>query len=393
MKQVISYCLLFVFGNLNLYLSLIFAQSLPQVTPTVTMITPTPTVKATPVSTPRVPTVVTDGASLYDDGTVILESTVNSHGFLTTIWVEYGTTSGYYINKSSTETVSGTSDTRVSINIGKILENVIYYYRITTQNSEGTSYGDERYFGLVSETPPSLSPTQSFTLSPTLTSTTPVPTPRVPTVVTGDASYDDETVVLGGTVNAYGLLTTAWFEYGTTTGYYTNKSSTEAVSGTSDTHVSISIGKILGEVIYYYRIAAQNSAGISYGDERYFSLVSETPLPSSPTPSLALSLTPTSECKAKKIKVSSGVLRLMRGQSATVVISLEGEDCVPAGQTVIATTNKVGSKRISISSSTMVADENGNATFTITAKNKIGNAIVRVKMDNLKKTIIVKIRK
>ena len=48
-----------------MYLSLIFAQSLPQVTPTVTMITPTPTVKATPVSTPRVPTVVTDGASLY----------------------------------------------------------------------------------------------------------------------------------------------------------------------------------------------------------------------------------------------------------------------------------------------------------------------------------------
>lgn len=98
MKRIISYCLLFIFGDLNLYLSLIFAQSLPQVTPTVTMITPTPITKATPVSTPRVPTIVTDGASLSDDGTVILEGTVNPHGFLTTIWVEYGTTSGYYIN-------------------------------------------------------------------------------------------------------------------------------------------------------------------------------------------------------------------------------------------------------------------------------------------------------
>ena len=267
MKQVISYSLLFIFGNLNLYLSLIFAQSLPQVTPTVTMITPTPTVKATPVSTPR-----------------------------------------------------------------------------------------------------------------------------IPTVVTGDASYDDETVVLGGTVNAHGLLTTAWFEYGTTTGYYSNKSSTEAVFGMSDTHVSISIGKILGEVIYYYRIAAQNSAGISYGDERYFSLVSETPLPSSPTPSLTLSPTPTYECKAKKIKVSSGVLGLKRGQSATVVISLEGEDCVPAGNTLTATISKIGGKRISVTPASQAADENGQALFTITAV-KIGTAKVIFKAGGLKKSLIMKVRR
>ena len=265
MKQVISYCLLFIFGNLNLYLSLIFAQSLPQVTPTVMMITPIPTVKVTPV-----------------------------------------------------------------------------------------------------------------------------PTPRALTVVTGDASYDDETVVLGGTVNAHGLLTTAWFEYGTTTGYYSNKSSTEAVFGMSDTHVSISIGKILGEFVYYYRIAAQNSAGTSYGDERYFSLVSETPLPSSPTPSLTLSPTPTSECKAKKIKVSSGVLRLKRGQSATVVISLKGEDCVPAGNTVTATIGKIGSKRISVTPANQATDENGQAVFTITAV-KIGTAKVIFKADSTKKSVIVRV--
>jgi len=393
MKQIISYCLLFIFGSLNFYLCLILAESLPQVSPSVTMTTPTPIVKATPSLTTQSPTVITDGASLHDDGTVTLESTVNSHGFLTSMWIEYGTTSGYYINKSSTETVSGTSDTRVSINIGKILENVIYYYRITAQNEVGTSYGDERYFGLVSETPPSISPTQSVTLFSTLTAITPIPTQQVPTVLTGDASYADEIVVLTGTVNAHGLLTTVWFEYGTTTNYYSNKSSTEAVSGMSDTHVSISIGKILGDIVYYYRIAAQNSAGTSYGDERYFSMVSETPLPSSPTTSLSLSPTPTSECKAKKIKVSPGILRLVRGQSATVVISLEGEDCIPVGQAVVASTNKLGSRRISISSSTVVTDENGDATFTITARKKFGNAIVRVKVDNLKKTIIVRIKR
>ncbi len=269
MKPLISYCLLFIFGNLSLYLSLMSAQSLPQISPSVTMTTQPPMVKASPVSTPQ-----------------------------------------------------------------------------------------------------------------------------APAAVTGDASYDDKTVVLAGTVNAHGLLTTAWFEYGTATGYYGSKSSTKDVSGMNDTPVSISVGEILGDVVYYYRIAAQNSVGTSYGDERYFSAVSETPLPSSLTPIPALSPTPTPECKAKWIKVSSpGVLRLKREQSAIMIISLKGEDCVPSSQMVIVTTNRAGSKRILFSSSTVVTDEDGNATFTITAKNKIGNAIVRVKVDSLKKTIIVKIRK
>jgi len=52
--------------------------------------------------------------------------------------------------------------------------------------------------------------------------TTPIPTPQAPTVVTGEANYNysNSSVTLTGTVNAHGLPTTAWFEYGTASTVY-----------------------------------------------------------------------------------------------------------------------------------------------------------------------------
>jgi hypothetical protein len=62
------------------------------------------------------------------------------------------------------------------------------------------------------------------------------------------------------------------------------------------------------------------------------------------------------------------------------------------GKTVTATIGKFGSRRILISSTSEVIEENGEAKFTITAKNRIGKAKVTFKADKLKKSIIVKVR-
>ncbi len=111
-----------------------------------------------------------------------------------------------------------------------------------------------------------------------------------PTVTTGSVSNTTaSSAILSGTVNANGLSTTAWFNYGITSGIYTGTSTTQSVSGSSDTTVSIGISGLSSNRTYYYRIAASNSAGISYGSEASFATktASATPTPTtSPAPTL-----------------------------------------------------------------------------------------------------------
>jgi hypothetical protein len=71
-------------------------------------------------------------------------------------------------------------------------------------------------------------------------------------------------------VNANGLSTTAWFEYGAISGSYGSKSNMKAVTGSTDATVSASISGLTAGTTYYYRIAAKNSVGTSYGTEMEF---------------------------------------------------------------------------------------------------------------------------
>lgn len=96
------------------------------------------------------------------------------------------------------------------------------------------------------------------------------PAPQSPNVVTGEATTDVEAARLTGTVNPRGLPTTAWFEYGILCGTYGSTSSTQSVSGSADTEVNIDIKKLSRGIIYYYRIVAQNSEGITHGNEKSF---------------------------------------------------------------------------------------------------------------------------
>ncbi|QII12859.1 exported protein [Candidatus Kuenenia stuttgartiensis] len=104
------------------------------------------------------------------------------------------------------------------------------------------------------------------------------PAGTTPTVTTGSATdVTTNSATLNGTVNAGGLSTTAWFEYGETSGSYGSKSSTQSASGSKDTTVSIGISGLSAGKTYYYRIAAQNSAGTTYGSEISFTTSSGTP--------------------------------------------------------------------------------------------------------------------
>ena len=92
------------------------------------------------------------------------------------------------------------------------------------------------------------------------------------------------------------------------------------------------------------------------------------------------------ECdKVEDLSVSPNTLKLKKKESENVTVTATGENnCLVEGATVTATVNKSGSKRISVSPTSSVTDENGEATFTITAKNMAGSAKVIFKAGDIK---------
>src|SRR3989339_1569450 len=93
-----------------------------------------------------------------------------------------------------------------------------------------------------------------------------------PTVITGPAtSITTDFATLTGTVNAEGLSTTAWFQYGTSSESYSHTSSIVNIDSSSvDTPIDNHISGLLAGTSYYYRLAARNSAGAAYGAEMSF---------------------------------------------------------------------------------------------------------------------------
>lgn len=227
-----------------------------------------------------------------------------------------------------------------------------------------------------------LVPISSPTPSPSISST-PVVTPC------GDISTDEATDVTSNsaTLNAtvcVGITAgQIYFEYGTTSGTYT--SSIDARRDDLSNSVYARISGLSPATIYYYRIVVvqkgtpPNSEKFTYGEEKFFTTLSDT-------------ITPTPECEAKKMLVSPRNLRLKRGQSSEVTVTLDGDNCVPTGKTIKATIGKFGSTLISISSKSGITDENGKATFTITAKENIGSTKVKFKVGSQKRAIIVRVR-
>ena len=437
--------------------------------------TDTITVTYSTGTTVSVPTVSTGSVSSVTTSSATLSGTVNANGASTTAWFNYGTTSGSYSGTSTTQSVTGSSNTTVSIGISGLSSNTTYYYRIAASNSGGTSYGSELSFttSTVTATPtptPStgdssaptdgsitinsgasytnstgvtltlsakdntgvtgyyLSPNSSTpsssasgwtsvssstsysgsvsytlsgsdgsktvyvwfkdssgnvsnaasdditldTTSPTINITSPTSdatytatsstislggsasdstsgikevtwtnssggsgtasgttswtissislsngdntitvtakdnagntatdiitvtykssSTNVPKVSTGSATnVTESSVTLSGTVNANGLTTTAWFNYGTNSGSYTNTTSTQTISGSSDTAISININGLSAGTKYYYKLSAQNSAGTSTGSESSFTTKSLTTTPTpgvTPLPTL-----------------------------------------------------------------------------------------------------------
>ena len=75
---------------------------------------------------------------------------------------------------------------------------------------------------------------------------------------------------VNGTVNPQGKTATAWFQYGLTTAYGSQSTAQSIPAGTSSTPVTSTIGNLLPNTTYHYRLVSKNEDGTSYGQDFSF---------------------------------------------------------------------------------------------------------------------------
>ncbi|MFI5303586.1 MAG: beta strand repeat-containing protein [Nitrospiria bacterium] len=200
---------------------------------------------------PPPPAVTTLAATGIGMNSATLNGTINPFGGIGTAWFEYGTSPSMGLSTPTASVPANNLNNPVSIALGGLLPNTIYYYRIDGQNSGGTSFGSQLTF-----------------------TTLALP----PVVVTGNPATNitQTSASLNGTANPNGVNGIAWFDYGLTTSYNLS-SQTQAISGSVANSVVISIFGLSPNTTYHYRIGATNNGGTTFGTDSTFTTLPNPP--------------------------------------------------------------------------------------------------------------------
>ena len=191
------------------------------------------------------PSAQTNSATGISQSSAVLNGSVNPNGASTSYWFEYGTSQSLGNTSMSQSAGSGNSSGNVSATISGLNSNTTYYFRVDAQNSYGTTNGS----------------ILSFT-----TSNGGGGGGSAPTVQTGGVSnLSTNSVTVSGTVDPNSLATTYWFEYGTSQSLGSATAFQSAGSGSDSNIYTAGLSSLMNNTTYYYRIAAQNSVGTSYG--------------------------------------------------------------------------------------------------------------------------------
>ena len=146
------------------------------------------------------PIVTTLAATATSANGATVNGLVTSNGATTTVTFEYGTTAGYGISVTATQSPlpGSASGVAVSAPIINLVCNTLFHYRVVGSNASGTTSGSDLTFttGACSTSPPAV--TTNLASSTTAFSTT-----------------------LNATASANGLSTNVAFDYGLTTAYGT----------------------------------------------------------------------------------------------------------------------------------------------------------------------------
>ncbi len=187
-------------------------------------------------------------------------ATLNGHidplggGEITNCHFEYGTSTSYGNSAPCAEGNSFSAPADVHADVSGLTTNVTYHFRLVASNAKGTSLGPDRTF----------SPSYVFGLS-----TEPV------TNVTGTGA------TLNGSLDPKGEDTHYYFQYGTTLTYGKTTATppgVDAGSTSGETQLHIDLADLDPFTTYHYRIAANNGAGTSFGNDLTFKTLTSVPL-------------------------------------------------------------------------------------------------------------------
>jgi hypothetical protein len=205
--------------------------------------------QAAPTPTPT-PAVTTNQATNVASFSAALNGSVNPRGSTTTVYFQYGLTTGYG-SATPVQTQNGNTVRAITANISGLAASTTYHFRIVAHNGGGTAFGSDRTFT-------------------TLTAT------GAPFVTTNPATLiGSVSATLNGLVYPHGLTTIVYFQYGTTTSYGSTTPS-QPKSGNTYQNISANISGLTANTTYHFRIVATNSAGTRYGSDRTFTTLSAT---------------------------------------------------------------------------------------------------------------------
>jgi hypothetical protein len=204
----------------------------------------------TTVTSTGLPVAATTPATSVASFSATLNGSVYPHGSTTTMYFQYGTTTGYGLTTPA-DTKTGNRYQDVTANINGLTASTTYHYRIVATNSFGTRYGGDRTF---------------ITLPPT----------GRPVVTTDPASLIASfSARVNGSLDPHGLTTTVYFQYGTTTGYGLT-TAPHSHTGNTFQNITANVNGLAASTTYHFRTVATNSAGTTYGADRTFRTLNPT---------------------------------------------------------------------------------------------------------------------
>ena len=191
------------------------------------------------------PTAATGAAAAVGPTSATLGGALNPNGRSTSWYFEYGTSTAYGSRTSSKGVGSGTATLTVAVTVSNLAPGATYHFRLVASSSLGTTRGADATFV----------------------------TTGAPGVATGPVNFATLTLTsarVTGTVNARGLPTSWWIEYGRTS-RYGFRTALASVGGSTDVPVGARLRGLTPGVRWHYRVVAQSSGGTSSGSDASFS--------------------------------------------------------------------------------------------------------------------------
>ncbi|MDD4931060.1 MAG: hypothetical protein PHG66_02795, partial [Candidatus Colwellbacteria bacterium] len=313
------------------------------------------------------PIVITNSAQSVSGSSADLVGRVNPNGNYTEYWFEYGI--GDSLDKKTTRwhlnPMSG--DTAVSTFVGNLNGSTNYKFRLMATNGYGTDSGSLLSF--------------TTTGNSNYSETKPVAV----TYVASDIAQN--VAILHSRINPRGAATISWFEYGTSASSLDMRTLGQNTgSDYNDRSTSGVITGLRAGTIYYFRVAASNVNGITYGD--ILSLKTAAgyyrPVITPVKPVVIIDTTDTgTDVAGVEVMLDPSVNRLEPAPGEEIDYTLTYRNAGSAKLSDVAIKVSLPMEVEFIDSSLKTSSRSGNnLTFTIgdVAKNSQGNMIIKVRL-------------